>query len=216
MDRRWLWVGFDQSHHTRSCAAFPPNTPDQIISKWQRLDSTDFPTDLPRDEQVPGILRGLLCVRPGALFDGNCSVGWGDEGHFLREHELGRAADAFLLHVDEAFFFPAWENMPQVTKRARKAHAYNDRCSKGMKVTATYTAGLFSIESWRVGSEEDDATVSSILANLSLQTSSPARLLGVQECLGRDAEAVKTFPCLLMPPVVGQLVFAKQWTDGQT
>ena len=215
MEKRWVWLGFERDRSAGKQALLPPNAPSCIVRKWQSLDSTAFPSHTDEDgTHQPGTLRGLACVSLGLPYEGNCSVGWGDEGHFLREHFLEGAGDGFVVHVVKAFYFPVWESMPQVTKRVRQAHRANISRSRGVAISERYLAGLFGIESWCIAQENDDETVAAMIAGLSLQSSQHGdRFISVEQCLGSDIAAAKSFPCLFLPVVIGQLVFAGKWTE---
>ncbi|OLP96838.1 hypothetical protein AK812_SmicGene20863 [Symbiodinium microadriaticum] len=125
------------------------------------------------------------------------------------------------VRVHESHFFPAWESMPHLLKRARVSHRDAGR-SRSVKVVPKFSAGVVSIEQWCLLEETDREAVSRATVNLCLQRGLVGQLTSVGSVIGGESagaepnladDDLSDFPVLFVPPWLGQCIFTKQWHD---
>ena len=216
MLRQWLWIGFE-----KAASPLPWNAPQSVRSKVRNLDCESVCPASPPDDSSSNVLRGLVSVSFGGFYQDRCTPGWTEQAHFLREHCLANALDAVQVRVHESHFFPAWESMPHLLKRARVSHRDAGR-SRSVKVVPKFSAGVVSIEQWCLLEETDREAVSRATVNLCLQRGLVGQLTSVGSVIGGESagaepnladDDLSDFPVLFVPPWLGQCIFTKQWHD---
>ena len=211
MQRLWLWLGFETAPQAFRGPVLPPNTPQVVLNRVRGLNSPECPACV--ENSQPNTLRGIVSISLREKYEDACTAGWTPQAHFLRESCLSSAQDALRVHIADAFFFPLWEAMPHVTKRARVAHR-DVRLGSGVAVTAKMKAGAIAIHEWCLEAEADQEAVDLCVQNLSVQRANSESIVTVRDVVGSDtAGKLKGLPCLFVPAWIGQLIFSKKWFD---
>lgn len=214
MVQQWLWVAFEKASR-KTQLPLPAWAPDFVVSKWAGIDTEPFPT-IAYQRQPPGLLRGLLLVQPSHPYIDASTATWSEEAHFVREAFLGRSCDAFQVHIDAAFFFPSWEAMPQVSKRQRAHHAHNYKRVTGVPIHPRFAAGLSKIQRWSLEENSLEGSAPELLGPLCVAAAGKPDdcVQSLQSVVGEGMLAqLESFPCLFLPRVLGQMVFAGVWHD---